>query len=71
MMHREYEYGIKPVAHGGTEKFQWTIYEKAELGPNTIGPELYLSREEAERACRKAIEDGLDQRKIVDDANRP
>jgi hypothetical protein len=40
--------GIKPVAHGETKKFQWTIFKKAaEVGPKTIGPELRLSREEA------------------------
>jgi hypothetical protein len=71
MMHRDYNYGIKPVVHESGQKFQWTIYEKAEVGPNAIGPELYLSHAEAEQACRKAIDDGLAQRMMVDDANRP
>ena len=71
MMHRNYDYGIKSVAHESGPKFQWTIYDKAEVGPNTIGPELYLSHAEAEQACRKAIDDGLALRIMVDNANRP
>lgn len=70
MAHRDHEYGIKPVMHGGTEKYQWTIYEKAEVTPFTIGPDLYLSHAEAEEACHKAIDDALERRRMVEMANR-
>lgn len=58
MKYREVEYAVKEINPG---KWQWTIFPKKEQHGIVRRADFYASREEAEDACKKEIDKGLNQ----------
>jgi hypothetical protein len=54
MKHREIEYALKQL---GPDKWQWTIHPRT--GQGVVRREIKGTREQAEAACKKEIDAGL------------